>query len=202
MSIKRVGIFGGTFNPPHLGHTNAAKKFVSEMDLDELIIIPTNIPPHKDFSIATTAAHRIQMCKLAFKDVDKAVVSDIEIRRGGVSYTYQTLSDLSSENVQLYFLCGTDMILSIDKWMHPEIIFNLANICYIRRENNREISQAIASKIKIYKSKFKAEIFEIVSDSIEVSSSNIRDLLNRSDESEILISDSVMQYIKDKGLYK
>ena len=118
---KRVGIFGGTFNPPHIGHVEAAKAFVENACLDSLIIMPAFIPPHKEYDSIVTCEERLEMCKIAFKDVDKATVSDLEISRGGKSYTYLTLQELTSDEVELYFLCGTDMIISMDTWKNPDI---------------------------------------------------------------------------------
>ena len=110
---RRVGIYGGTFNPPHNGHVGAAEAFCRGALLDELIIMPDFLPPHKEIDKAVSADERLKMCELAFSHIEKARVSDMEIRRGGRSYTSVTLEELSSPDVDLYFLCGTDMILTI-----------------------------------------------------------------------------------------
>jgi nicotinate-nucleotide adenylyltransferase len=196
---KRVGIFGGTFNPPHIGHIEAAKAFVKIAELDVLIIMPAFIPPHKEYISSVNCNERLEMCKIAFKNVDKAQVSDLEIARGGKSYTYLTLQELSNDKSELFFLCGTDMILSMDTWKCPEIIFSLANICYIRRESDAKLTELINQKCKLYYEKFEANVIPIDADVIEISSSEIR---NGECNLQTFLTDDVLGYIIEKGLYK
>ena len=196
---KRVGIFGGTFNPPHVGHIEAAKAFVKKAELDILIIMPAFIPPHKEYISSVNCNERLEMCKIAFKNVDKAQVSDLEISRGGKSYTYLTLQELSDDESELFFLCGTDMILSMDTWKCPEIIFSLSNICYIRRESDAKFTELIDQKCKLYNEKFGANVIPIDADVIEISSSEIR---NGECNLQTFLTDDVLGYILEKGLYK
>ena len=196
---KRVGIFGGTFNPPHIGHIEAAKAFVSKAALDVLIIMPAFIPPHKEYISTVSCEERLEMCKIAFKNVEKAQISDLEISRGGKSYTYLTLQELTSDDCELFFLCGTDMILSMDTWKCPDIIFSLANICYIRRECDTKTTELISQKCKRYTEKFGASIIPINADVVEISSSEIR---NGKCNLQTFLTDDVLGYILEKGLYK
>lgn len=196
---RRVGIFGGTFNPPHIGHVEAAKAFVEKAGLDSLIIMPAFIPPHKEYNSIVTCDERLEMCKIAFKDVDKAIVSDLEISRGGKSYTYLTLQELTEDDVDLFFLCGTDMIISMDTWKNPDIIFSLANICFIRRENDDANTELIRQKCKLYSEKYGAAILPIVADVIEISSSEIR---SADIKTSSYLTTDVKRYISSKGLYK
>lgn len=196
---KRVGIFGGTFNPPHIGHVEAAKAFLEKAALDSLIIMPAFIPPHKDYNSPVSCEERLEMCKIAFSGIEKAYVSDLEISRGGKSYTYLTLEELSSDDTELYFLCGTDMILTMDSWKNPDIIFSLANICYIRRECDLETTVSIEKKCDEYANKFGAKIIPIASDVIEISSSEIR-----SGECDLAsyLTPELLDYVKKAGLYR
>ena len=125
--MTRIGIFGGTFSPPHNGHLQAAKAFMEQMWLDILYVIPTALPPHKEMEIPVSAQHRLEMCRLAFSGMEGVYVSDMEIQRGGKSYTVETLRELTGEDRRLFFLCGTDMMLTLDRWREPEEIFKL---CY------------------------------------------------------------------------
>ena len=195
---KRVGVYGGTFNPPHIGHIRSAEQFAKQMNLDKLIIIPSFIPPHKVYDSDVSCDDRFEMCKLAFSDIKIAEVSDIEIRRGGKSYTYLTLEELHSEDTELLFLCGTDMILTMDTWKRPERIFELAVICYARRESLSENDDAVSLKILEYEEKFRAEICKIDLDVINISSSEIRNDCVKSN----YLTPSVREYILNKGLYK
>ncbi len=194
----RLGVFGGTFSPPHKGHTEAAAAFCREMKLDKLLIIPTFIPPHKETCDDATPEDRLKMCEIAFSTIPEAEVSDLEIRRGGKSYTYLTLEELSSEGRELFFLCGTDMILSFDLWKRYEHIFSLATICYARRENDITNNEKLEEKIGQYR-KLGAKIVEIKHKVTEISSSEIRDSLGSF--STDYISPGVCDYIYKNGLY-
>ena len=199
MKKRRVGIFGGTFNPPHNGHIASAECFCRQMDLDELKIIPAFMPPHKVYDSKVTCEERLEMCRLAFASIEKAEISDIEIKRGGTSYTYLTLQELKKDDTQLYLLCGTDMILSLDKWKNPQVIFDLAYICYARRESEPSNSELLKKKCDEYRACYGATIYEIDLDVIDVSSSEIRSAEKIAADN---IPASVLNYISERGLYK
>ena len=198
----RLGIFGGTFNPPHLGHVESAKSFIESMSLDKLLVIPTSVPPHKSADGIASAEQRIAMCRLAFSNVSKCEVSDIEVKRGGKSYTYMTLEELSSPDTEIFLLCGTDMLLSMDSWMKPEIIFNLATICYARRESDAANDLKIDEKTALYRRKYGAEIVFLNSPVVEVSSSQIRERIKNGEPSDAFLTETVRKYITDSELYK
>ena len=202
MKKRRVGIFGGTFNPPHIGHIEAAKAFVLEADLDELLIIPAFIPPHKEYLSSVGCDERLEMCRLAFSDIEKTKISDIEIARGGKSYTYLTLEDLAGDDRELYLLVGTDMILTMDEWKKPEIIFKLADICYVRRECDPSASVHIERKLMLYRDSFCARIHEIKNDVTEISSSELRAVLSSGRDVSGYLTPSVEEFIKARGLYQ
>jgi nicotinate-nucleotide adenylyltransferase len=172
---------------------------VKGANLDRLIIMPAFIPPHKEYTSTVSCEDRLEMCKLAFKDVEKATVSDLEISRGGKSYTYLTLQELSRVDTELYFLCGTDMILTMGTWKMPEIIFSLANICYIRREKDGEADKMIKQRCEEYKETYNANIIPINAEVIEISSSQIR---NKSNGSSQFLTDEVADYIRRARLYE
>ena len=203
MKKMRIGIYGGTFNPPHVGHVLAAERFLESVQLDKLLIIPDFLPPHKRIDGEITAEDRLEMARLAFSHLEKAEVSDIEISRGGRSYTAVTLEELSGDDRELYFLCGTDMFLTLDEWYMPEEIFRLATICYVRRECDENDSNAIKVRTKEYVEKFNARIIPISASVKEVSSSEIRRAIKLGDArvSEFL-PNAVFDYIKDRRLYK
>ncbi len=200
--VKKCAVYGGTFNPPHIGHIRAAEAFFDAVKPNELLIIPTLLPPHKDARIDCTPEQRLKMCELAFSHISGASVSDIEIKRGGKSYTYMTLRELSLDNRELYFLCGTDMFLTLDTWRCPEIIFALAKICFIRREDDNDNNPLIVEKTKLYKEKYGAEIILIDSDTIELSSTDIRRAIRNDLPLNDMLSHGVAEYIKKEGLYK
>ena len=198
---KRIGIFGGTFNPPHIAHVAAAEAFSRCIDPDILMIIPDFIPPHKSFAGTVTPAQRLDMCKLAFSHIKNAVISDLEISRGGKSYTANTRTELSGDDRDLYFLCGTDMFLTLDSWYSPSTIFDLATICYVRRENDAVLAAEITRCTELYKQKYGARIIPVDMDTLELSSTDVRDALSSGGESTAIPS-PVLDYIKQEGLYK
>lgn len=201
-TIKRLGVYGGTFSPPHLGHAHAAKAFLNDGDIDELVVIPTFVTPLKDREEQTTAEDRLQMCRLAFSFSQSITVSDLEIQRGGKSYTAQTLAALSSPDVALSFLCGTDMLLSMDTWYHPEEIFRLARIVCMRREDAPENGALLMEKAASYKERFGAVIDFLDVPPLALSSSEVRERLKNGKGAEGLLSPSVLAYIREKRLYK
>ena len=199
---KRIGLYGGTFSPPHIGHMHAAKTFLTQGEIDELVIMPTYQPPHKVNKDGTSAADRLAMCRLAFAFSDHITVSDLEILREGKSYTSDTLRALSREGSRLVFLCGTDMFLTLDEWHEPEVIFALAEIACIRRESDEENDAEIARKAEEYRARFGAKLRFLTADAIELSSSEIRARIASGDTTAGLLSDSVGAYIAEKGLYR
>ena len=199
--MLRIGIYGGTFSPPHNGHVAAAKAFMEQMWLDILYVIPTATPPHKAVAADVTALDRLEMCRLAFDGIEGVMVSDLEIRRGGTSYTVDTLRELSGEDRRLFFLCGTDMMLTLDRWRESQEIFRLCYPVYIRRENDRSLDALIVQKIAQYQKDFGKVVRRIVADPIEISSEQVRGMLQKGQSLKGLVPDAVEKYIKDKHLY-
>jgi nicotinate-nucleotide adenylyltransferase len=145
----------------------------------------------------------MEMCRLAFSHVANAEISELEIKRGGKSYTALTLAELSSEEHDLYFLCGTDMFLTLGEWYMPEEIFKLATICYVRRERDEKDGDAIKLRTKEYVENFGARIIPISASVTEVSSSEIRRAIKEGDARIAeLLPKAVFDYIKDRRLYK
>ena len=199
--MTRIGIYGGTFSPPHNGHIAAARAFMEQMWLDYLYVIPTATPPHKEMDVPVDAAHRLEMCRLAFSDVQGVYVSDMEMRRGGRSYTVDTLRELTGPDRRLFLLCGTDMVLTLDEWREPEEIFKLSYPVYIRREKDALLDNLIVQKIADYNQKYGKVVRRIVTEPIELSSNLVRERLKNGEEVSHLIPASVEKYIRDNHLY-
>ena len=200
--MLRVGIYGGAFSPIHVGHVAAAKAFMEQMWLDVLFVIPTGKSPHKEISTGASDADRLEMCRRAFEGVEGVIVSDIEIRREGVSYTVDTLRSLEDDDRRLFMLCGTDMILTLDTWHEPDEIFRLSYPVYIRRESDESLDERLIAKVTEYRNKYGKNVVKIKAPAIEVSSSEIRHKISNGEDISGLVPESVAEYIKEKGLYK
>ena len=197
----RIGIYGGTFSPPHNGHLQAARAFMEQMWLDILYVIPTAIPPHKEMDVAVSATDRLAMCRAAFAGIEGVYVSDTEIRRGGRSYTVDTLRELSGDDRRLFLLCGTDMVLTLDEWRSPEEIFRLSYPVYIRRDDDRALDERIVQKIAEYNQKYGKVVRRIVTEPIVLSSSDVRSALTRGEPISHMVPPAVEKYIRDNHLY-
>lgn len=198
----RVGIYGGTFAPIHNGHINAARLFMEQMRLDYLFIIPAAIPPHKQVDASDDPMHRLNMCALAFGDMDGVVVSDMEIRRGGKSYTVDTLRELSAKGRRLLLLCGTDMVLSFDSWYRYREILELCYPVYIRRESDKLLDAMIVNKLTKYYEESGKMFRKIVGEPMELSSTAIREKVKHGEDISSLVPKSVAEYIRLHGLYR
>ncbi len=197
--MKKIAIYGGSFDPPHKGHKLLAENLASVCGAEKVIIIPTALSPFKNSSSAT-AEDRLNMCKLFFKDA-LFQISDIEIKRGGKSYTVDTLVQIKEKNpdAELFLFMGDDMLLSFDKWhKHQEILQIATIVCACRTENLEELQ----NMKDFVKNVLKAEDRVIICESVpfEISSTEIRSSLK--DGVNKGLSEEVCNYISAKGLYQ
>ncbi len=197
--MKKIAIYGGSFDPPHKGHKLLAENLARVCGADMVIIIPTALSPFKNSSSAT-AENRLDMCKLFFNE-NLFQISDIEIKRGGKSYTVDTLRQIKEENpdAELFLFMGDDMLLSFDKWYKHQEILRLATIvCACRTENLEKLD----NMKDFVKNVLKAEDRVIVCESVpfEISSTEIRSSLKTG--GNIGLSEEVYNYISSRGLYQ
>ena len=131
---RRVGVFGGTFDPPHVAHVVIAAAAIHQLGLDELVITVAGVPWQKvGTRTVSDASTRMEMAKRAFEPVEHATVSDIELRRSGNSYTIDTLESLSGPDVELFLLLGSDAAAGLDTWERHEDLANVATIAVFPR---------------------------------------------------------------------
>ena len=201
MDMLRVGVYGGTFAPIHNAHVAAAKAFMEQMKLDYLFVIPTFIPPHKDVDRTDHPLYRLKMCELAFEDTDGVIISDVEIRRGGKSYTYDTLKELQRPDTRLFLLCGTDMVLTFDKWYRYEDILKMCYPTYVRREDDPLLTARIISKIGEYYEKHGVIFRRIVTDPMPMASTDIRRAVREGKDISSLVPPAVEKFIRENRLY-
>ena len=199
--MERIGIYGGTFNPPHIGHIQAAKQAVDALKLTKLLVIPDRIAPHKAMpGNSASPQQRLDMLRIAFGGDDRIEVSDIELNREGPSYSYETILQLKEcyPQAQLVLLMGTDMFLSFHTWKNPRIILDHAILGVFYRGEKGE-----AATIEAKKAEMEAEgaRIELVKNAvINISSTQMRRLLAFRCAGEML-PDGVLDYIRENYLY-
>lgn len=195
----RIGIYGGSFSPPHNGHIEAVKSFQKAMMLDKVLVMPTYIAPHKQTALTISSHHRYEMARLAFDSLDFVTVSDYEIAAKTVSYTANTLLHFAPEG-ELFFLCGSDMFLTLASWYRPDIIFENATIVLASRDSaldadcllkKAEYEKAFGAKIQILQNKIR-----------KLSSTDVRSALAKGEDVSDFLPKAVEEYIKRYRLYE
>lgn len=203
----KIGVYGGTFNPPHLGHVTAARAVSELLKLDKLLFIPAGLPPHKPLPEGTPSPEqRLEMTRLAAEQTglgDRVETLDLEILRGGRSYTSETLELLRQQypDDELWLLMGTDMFLTIQTWHDPARIFELAGIAAFGRTEEDTEELFAVQRDYLYRTYPNARIFTLtIPGVIDVSSTELRQAL-REGKGGTLLPPAVYGYILRHGLY-
>ena len=174
----RVGIFGGTFNPPHSGHESAAKTAAAQLSLDILLVVPSGIPPHKRLPQGSPSADiRLAMTQNAFSEIPGSIVSDIEVRISGPAYTIETVNAIKKmyPDAELFLLMGTDMFLSLELWKdHLSLLKNITPVVFSRSDDDLKKITEYASHLT---EKYGSHVEIIKNTVVPVSSSELRDIL-------------------------
>jgi len=203
----RIGVYGGTFNPPHLGHITAARAVFDLLKLDRLLLIPAGIPPHKMLPEGSaTSEQRLEMTRLAGEQLglgNQVEVLDMELRRTGKSYTADTLTELKAlyPEDELWLLMGTDMFLTLQTWSRPEVVLACAGVAaFGRTEEDTEELFAIQREY-LQKTYPGCRIFTLtIPGVIDISSTLLREKLARG-EGEDFLAPAVYGYILKEKLY-
>lgn len=201
MSHRRVGIMGGTFNPIHIGHLILAECARTRYDLDEICFIPSGQSYMKKDMKIPDKAIRAEMTKLAIEGNPFFSFSDIEMRREGNTYTYETLEILTSENkdTEYFFIVGADSLWNIEKWRYPERIFANCKVLVAVRD---DISQEeLLKQCKYLEAKYHTIIQTIPIESIGISSTMIRERIKTGMSIRYLVPKKVREYIETKNIY-
>ena len=196
----KIAIFGGTFNPVHNEHVELVKAAIKELSLDKLFIVPTFAPPHKNV-VPAPAEDRLNMLKLAFSGVDKAEISDFELKNGGKSYSYVTAEHFSGlyPEAKLYFLVGDDMLTDFKTWRFPERILGVAELAVFGREN---FTADYAAEEKYFKQTFGKTFLRLSYRGKDDSSTEIRVYSAFNLPVNDKTPDKVAEYIARNGLYR
>ena len=197
----KIGIYGGTYNPPHTGHMQAALEAVRLLKLDKLLLIPDRIAPHKEIPSGSPAPEqRLQMLRIAAADCPEMEVSDIELQREGPSYSYLTVEQLRAQypDAELILLMGTDMFLSFHTWREPERITKEATLGVFFRGEKGEREKILAKKHQLEEAGAKVELVE--NRILNISSTQLRRLIAFRCAGEFL-PEGVYEFIRENGLY-
>lgn len=191
----KVGVLGGTFNPIHSGHLLIAEHVRDHFNLDRIYFIPTNSPPHKSLKKEVTDEQRLEMIQLACEDNPSFYVSDIEIRRGGLSYTIDTIEELyklHDIDGKIYFIIGGDLLKDLTTWKDFHTLKNKINIVTVDRE--KELTEDYLNQFPF--------LVSVDSTPFYVSSTDIRYRIKSGKSIKYLVPNKVEQYIHNHHLYK
>lgn len=187
--MKKVGILGGTFDPPHLGHLVIAEEVYHALSLDEVWFIPSQEPPHKE-KANTDAKYRVSMLEAAIENNEHFAVNSIELERSGKSYTFDTIHELHKRysDITFYFIIGADMVEYLPKWYKIEELVNQIQFVGVKRT--------------AFKLETEYPVVEVNIPTIEISSTMIRKRIKDKGSIKYLVPDQVNQVIKEYRLYE
>jgi nicotinate-nucleotide adenylyltransferase len=195
----RLGVLGGTFNPPHLGHLVCAQEAYIHLHLDCVMLIPASMPPHKPVEEEPGPEHRLELCRLAVQGDERFEVSDLEINRTGPSYTVDTLEELTSRlpDSDLFLILGGDIAAGLRDWHEPERVLRLATLAVADRKGTprASIDEALSGLDGGQRAKF------FPMPTIEISSTAIRQRARAGQPIKYIVPDAVAGYIEGHGLY-
>jgi len=190
--LPRMGILGGTFDPPHLGHIALAESAIVELSLNKVLFIPARIPPHKSSISVTPESNRFEMLSLAVSEYPNFDITDMEFKRSGKSYTYETVLELKKlypEN-ELFFIIGADNILEMESWYKPDGLISMINFAAANRPGF-DPSGKFKDKVKMFEMK-----------PYDLSSTEIRAKIASGDDVAGFLHPAVNDYINKHRLYK
>jgi nicotinate-nucleotide adenylyltransferase len=196
----RVGIYGGTFNPPHVGHLICAQEALIQLELDLVLFIPVAVPPHKPVPDDPGAEHRLGMCRAAVSEDERFEVSDLEVVRAGTSYTLDTLEELNTSvpDSDLFLILGADVAAGLPQWHRPERIMELATPALADRAGTPDT--AVTDALSSLPGGERALHFDMPT--IDLSSTVIRSRAAAGQSIRYLVPDSVATYIRSHSLYQ
>ncbi|MCL2566464.1 MAG: nicotinate-nucleotide adenylyltransferase [Defluviitaleaceae bacterium] len=201
-TIKNIALFGGSFDPIHLGHLHLAEIVREEFDLSEIIFMPSGLPPHKKLSSAVSNEQRYEMAVLATRANPRFKVSRLELDRGGHTYTVDTLMALKNQmsmEINIYFIVGADSLIKMHTWKEPEKLFKLCRIIVISRPG---ISDERIETVRIgFVEKYGAKIHLLKKRTYPISSTEIRRLASKGSSIRYFVSEEVYEYIREYNLY-
>ncbi len=195
----RVGLLGGTFNPPHLGHLVCAQEAYLQLGLESLLLVPARLPPHKEVDEDPGVEHRLEMCRRAIDGDQRFDVSDLEARREGPSYTVDTLEELHSQtpDSELFLIVGADVAAGFAGWRDPRGVLSLATVAVAERPGtSRAVVEDVLGRVA---GGTRSRFFDMPE--IGISSTMLRDRVRSGESTRYLMPEAVREYIDQHHLY-
>lgn len=201
MARKGLGILGGTFDPVHMGHLHMAEAVYERMQLEQIMFIPAYVAPHKVGLDFAPAEERFRMTQLAVEPYSQFVVSDIELRRSGVSYTIDTVRELSKiyAGRELYFIIGADSVVQLHTWNNIYDLLELATFVAAGRPGYEGVMEQVVATLGAEAAK---RIVLLDTPEYDISSTDIRTRIRSGQSLAGLVPSAVEEYIRSHGLYK
>jgi len=190
--MSKVGIFGGTFDPIHMGHLITAQSVKELRNLEKIIFIPAFISPHKSDAKTSSPSDRLNMIKLAVEGIPFFDYSDIDVKKGGVSYSIDTLRELKKQYTELEFIIGYDNIFTFHTWKEPDEILKMAKIIVLKRRSSHPPE---------FEDKYYHQAIFVETRGIEISATDIRERVKNGLPINFLVPPDVMEYIYKQKLY-
>lgn len=199
---RRIGVMGGTFDPPHYGHLAAAQAALTAFKLEKVLFVPASYPPHKNVEQTRTAHHRYAMTQLAVAGNPQFEVSRVEIDRSGPSYTIDTIRLLQKEYADaiLFFICGADMALDLPTWYDVDSLLGACQFVAVARPGY-DLTQ-LANKLGPLYHKHSANLHVLNVPGVDIAATDIRLRLQQGESVRYLVPDAVLEYAVNQGIYR
>ena len=201
--IRRIGIMGGSFDPVHLGHVGLAKDSLHQADLDMITVIPASVQPFKQDVKKASGQDRINMLEIAFGDDPDIDVCNYELEQEGVSYTYLTLRAMKErfgQDAKIWFIVGTDSLLKLETWKNSDEL--LTEYSYIVGSRPGYMEEDLDNTIGYLEDEYGTGIIKIRNSLYDISSTQIREKVQKGEDISELVGKEVERYIKEHGLYR
>lgn len=208
----RLGIFGGTFNPIHFGHLRAAEEVRQDIGLNEVVFVPSYIPPHKELAGEVSAEKRLEIVRLAIRSNPCFTLSSFEVDQGGNSYSIRTIEHIRADyGITPYFILGQDAFNEISTWYESRKLFDLAHFVVVSRPNARrpELGEVLGEKAELfaksgdgYVNSSGNKIIYVEVTPLDISSSLIREVCRQGRSIRYLVPEEVEEYMRNERMYE
>ncbi len=201
--LRKIGILGGTFNPPHYAHLEMARDIYREFGLEQVVLLPCGDPPHKRKEQVANKFHRYNMLCLLIKDIPFLSVSDVEIMRKGFTYTVDTMQILQEKylhKARLYYIIGTDTLLTLESWRDYQRVFSMTSFICVMRPGDSPLQ--VKKKIEYFQKQYHLDIQLADSVGLNISSTMVREKFLRGEDITAYTSKEIEEYMKNNDVYE